>query len=189
MSLGTLRLPWVVDRDAAARDRVSARVSDRAADRVEPATSGKLVASAFSIVMLVVVASPVVENWKAQPRDDFPLSYFPMFSEDRADAQRVTYVVGSDGRGNQYLIPYQYAGRGGMNQVRRQINKLVDQGAAPRLCQTVAGRLAGAGGGLPEIQTIEVITGTYRLSEYFTGRQAPIAESVHARCSVRRSAS
>ena len=147
----------------------------------------KPLAAVFSIVVLAVVASPIVENWKATPRDDFPLSYYRMFSEEKADAQRVTYLVGLDRQGERFLIPFQYAGPGGMNQVRRQMNRLVERGDAPRLCQTVATRVSRAGSRLPELLTIEVTTGTFRLSEYFTGHQVPIAERVSARCSVARS--
>jgi hypothetical protein len=147
----------------------------------------KRLAAAFSVVFLVVVASPIVENWKVPARDDFPLSFYPMFSEERANTQRVNYLVGLNGRGERVLIPYQFAGPGGMNQVRRQMNKLVDRGDAARLCQTVATRVARAGSRLPDLRTIEVTTGTFRLSEYFTGRQIPVAEHLSARCTIERS--
>jgi hypothetical protein len=149
----------------------------------------KRLAGAFSIIVLAVVASPIVENWKSPPRDDFPLSYYRMFSEERADTQRASYLVGLTGWGERLLIPYRYAGSGGMNQVRRQMNKLIERGDALKLCQTVATRVSRAGGRLPELRTIEVTTGTFRLSDYFTGRQTPIAEHVSARCSVERSRS
>jgi hypothetical protein len=149
----------------------------------------KRLAGAFSVILLVVVASPIVENWKSPSHDDFPLSFYPMFSEERSDTQQVNYLVGLDSRGQRFLIPYQYAGPGGMNQVRRQINKLVERGDAVKLCQTVATRVARAGSRLPELRTVEVTTGTFRHSEYFTGRQAPLAERVGARCSVERSRS
>ena len=149
----------------------------------------KHLAAAFSIVVLAVVASPIVENWKATPQDDFPLSYYRMFSEERADTQRVNYLVGLDSQGERFLIPYQYAGPGGMNQVRRQMNKLVERGDSRRLCQTVATRVSRAGSRLPDVRTIEVTTGTFRMSDYFTGRQVPILERVSARCSVERSRS
>ena len=146
----------------------------------------KQLAGAFSIILLVVVASPIVENWKSSPRDDFPLSYYRMFSEERADTQRVNYLVGLDSRGQRFLVPYQYAGPGGMNQVRRQMNKLVERGDARRLCQTVATRVSRAGGRLPDLRTIEVTTGTFRLSDYFAGHATPVAERVSARCSVEQ---
>lgn len=150
-------------------------------------TAGKRLAAAFSIVLLAVVASPIVENWRSPSHDDFPLSFYRMFSEVRSDTQRVTYLVGHDSRGQRVLIPYQYAGAGGMNQVRRQINRQVEQGSSSRLCQAVATRVARAGSRLPEIRTVEVTTGTFQMSQYFRGNQAPVSENVSARCTVDRS--
>jgi hypothetical protein len=177
MSLSALRPPRAV--------APSVEPLSRPSDRPER-TTGKWLAGAFSIAVLVVVASPVVENWRWPPRDDFPLSYYRMFSEDRADAQRLTYLVGLDEQGGRYLIPYPLAGAGGMNQVRRQINKLVDQGQAPGLCRSVAARVARAGSRMAQVRTVEVTTGTFRMSGYFTGRQVPTTENVRARCSVER---
>jgi hypothetical protein len=153
------------------------------------ASVAKRWAAAFSLVLLLVVASPVVENWKAQPHDDFPLSYFRMFSEDRADTQRVNYLVGIDAQGSRFLIPYKYAGPGGMNQVRQQINKRVSDGKASSLCRSVAERVERAGRRLPQLSTIEVTTGTFSMSKYFTGQEAPTTEIVRARCSVEQSRS
>ena len=161
----------------------------RAAGRVAPRdrAAGKRLAAAFSIVLLAAVASPIVENWKSPSHDDFPLSFYRMFSEVRADTQRVNYLVGLDSRGDRVLIPYQYAGAGGMNQVRRQINRQVDDGAASKLCERVASRVSRAGSRLPDLRTVEVTTGTFRMSEYFRGHKAPVSENVRARCSVERS--
>jgi len=151
--------------------------------------AGKWLAGLFSVVLLLVVGSPVVENWKSPSHDDFPLSYFRMFSEERGNTQRVNYLVGLDAQGSRYLIPYRYAGPGGMNQARRQINKLVDEGKASNLCRTVATRVARAGSRLPPLRTIEITTGTFRMSDFFTGKQAPSVENVSARCSVEGSRS
>jgi hypothetical protein len=178
MGLNVLRWP-----------RAVALPPTRAGDIVVPRdrAAGKRLAAAFSVVLLLVVASPIVENWKSQSHDDFPLSFYRMFSEVRSDTQRVTYLVGLDSRGGRVLIPYQYAGAGGMNQVRRQINRQVEQGSASRLCQTVSSRVSRAGSRLPELRTIEITTGTFRMSEYFRGNRSPVSENVSARCSVERS--
>ena len=148
----------------------------------------KWLASVLSIGVLAVVAAPVLENFRAEPRDSFPLSYYRMFSEDRADRQHLTYLEGIDPAGKRYLIPYRFAGTGGMNQVRRQINRLVDQNQAATLCRSVATRVARPSSGLPELTTVEVITGVFRLSAYFTGDGIPLEENVRARCPVGRPA-
>jgi hypothetical protein len=179
MSLDALRFRRMVEPQLPRDSRLCSGSGERA-------TAAKWWAGAFSLVLLIVVASPVVENWKSPSHDDFPLSFYRMFSEERADVQRVNYLVGLDAQGGRFLIPYRYAGAGGMNQVRRQINKLVDNGQAANLCRTVASRVARAGSRLPRLRTVEVTTGTYRMSEYFTGQQAPVAENVRGRCTVDR---
>lgn len=180
MSLNVLRWPRAIPaRPARDAELVVSR----------PRLSGKWQAGAFSIMLLVVLISPIVENWKSPSRDDFPLSFYRMFSEQRSDTQRMTYLVGLDDHGGRFLLPYQYAGPGGMNQVRRQINKQVERGDTSRLCKTVASRVARAGNRLEDLRTVEITTGTFRMSEYFRGQQAPLSEDVTARCSVARSSS
>lgn len=156
----------------------------RSADVVRPASRGKWLAGAFSLALIATVAWPVVENWKVEPQDSFPLSYYRMFSEDRADRQRLTYLAGLDPRGNRYLIPYRFAGTGGMNQVRRQINRRVNDGEAADLCRSVASRLGRSSSRPPGVSTVEVITGTFLLSSYVTGSITPLEENVRARCAV-----
>jgi hypothetical protein len=143
-------------------------------------------ASILSVVMVVAVAAPVAENWKATPRDDFPLSYYPMFSFERADRQRVTYLVGYDAGGARHELPYRYAGQGGMNQVRRQIGKMLERGQGNRLCQMVATRVARAGSEVAALRRVEIVTGTFQLSSFYGGSREPVSENVRARCTVRR---
>ena len=76
--------------------------------------------------MVAAVFSPVAENWRDHPSDGFPLSYYPMFSRQRGEVYRQTHLVGVDAENNRILIPYRFAGAGGFNQVRRQINRPPD---------------------------------------------------------------
>jgi hypothetical protein len=149
-------------------------------------TSRKWVASLLSIVLLATVVAPIFENWKARPQDDFPLSYYPMFTFEKSDRQRVTYLVGYDSAQNRFLLPYWYAGLGGMNQVRRQINKLVDREQAPRLCRNVASRVARSTELPADLSAVEVVTGSFLMTRFFAGDRTPISESVRAQCPIRR---
>jgi hypothetical protein len=81
----------------------------------------------FSLVTVLVILAPIVQNRQPEPMDNFPLSYYPMFSAERSGPEQLTYLVGIDDRGNRLPIPYTLAGTGGMNQVRRQINKYVSR--------------------------------------------------------------
>lgn len=178
MRVGALPLP--ADRDASPAD------GNRQQTRAERRASSKWSASLLSLVLLGAILLPVVENWVETPRDDFPLSYYPMFTFEKTDRQRVTYLVVYDSAMNRFRLPYWYAGLGGMNQVRRQINKLVDRGQAGRLCRNVASRVARSEELSPDLAAVEVVTGYFLMTQFFAGDRTPIAETVRAQCLVPR---
>lgn len=159
---------------------------ERAAPRSAGARSGKWVASVISLVLLGAVIAPIGQNWQAEPHDDFPLSYYPMFSFDKSDRQRVTYLIAHDADGGRVLLPYWYAGQGGMNQVRRQMNKLVERGESSRMCRSVASRVARSDDLPKNLVNVQVVTGTFFMSEFFTGNRVPATESVRATCAIHR---
>lgn len=125
-------------------------------------------ALAFSVVFLLAVFAPVMENWKPVPQDNFPLSYYPMFSQKRSENYALNYIVGYDAAGQRYIIPYQYAGNGGFNQVRRQINKKCRKGDAYKLAKKVAKSIRKSGNAdLKRIECIEIVCGQYHIDDYF----------------------
>ena len=100
----------------------------------------------------------------------------------------ITHVVGIDPRGNEHPIPYHYVAAGGMNQVRKQLRKAVRRGVATPLCQRAAGRVARKKKGpLADVDTVAVVTGTYRLDDYFEGKREPESLEVKTLCKVVRS--
>jgi hypothetical protein len=147
----------------------------------------KVLALCFSLITVLVVLSPIVQNWQPAPMDDFPLSYYPMFSYERSGIQRLSYLVGIDGLGNRVPIPYTLAGTGGMNQVRRQIDKYVSRNEADQLCRLVS---AGVGrrstGPLTQVVSVQVVTGSFDLDRYYAGDKDPLSERVRATCPVAR---
>jgi hypothetical protein len=145
----------------------------------------KAAAGGLSLLTVGAVLWPVARNWRGKPRDGFPLSHYPMFSAKRAEVVRVNHLVGLDERGERRLLPYRYAGAGGMNQVRRQINKRVREGSADGLCRVVAARVA-LEETLADVTTVQVVTGRYRLADYFSGRREPVSERVRASRPVER---
>jgi hypothetical protein len=148
---------------------------------------GQRWAAVCSVAAVLLVLSPVAENWheRERPRDSFPLSYYPMFSERRGATERVVYLVGLDANGGRRLLNYKYAGEGGLNQVRRQIRRTVGEGRAKELCRQVAEKVARRGDG--RITAVQVVTGEYDLDDYFTGRnRQPLVEEIHARRDVTR---
>jgi hypothetical protein len=148
---------------------------------------GKGFAGGLSVLTIGAVLSPIVQNWREEPRDGFPLSYYPMFSAKRSKTASVTYLVGLYAQGGRRLLPYVYAGTGGLNQVRRQINRAVREGRADKLGQIVAGKVALVGEEpFAAVVTVQVVTGKYRLADYFADKRDPISEFVHASCPVER---
>ena len=153
-------------------------------------------AGVFGALMIGAVLMPVVQNWRERPKDGFPLSYYPMFSLKRSDSTTVRYLVGLDAHGRRHLLPHTYAGTGGLNQVRRQINKVVRGGKADTLCRLVAAKVAQrdeerfAG-----VVTVQVVVGRYRLTDYFAEKRGSVwermdasrtREHVEASCPVER---
>lgn len=144
-------------------------------------------ARAVTLAAVGAVLWPIKENWRAEPRDSFPLSYYPMFSTRRPKRVSITYLVSVDDQGRRRHVPYLYAGRGGLNQVRRQINRMVRSGQAERLCEAVAAELARRPDArCPNVVTVQVVTGRYRLASYFAGDRAPLSERVLASHPVER---
>ena len=145
-------------------------------------------AGVMSIVIMGAALYPIVQNFRDERQDSFPLSYYPMFSRKRSEVRRVRYLIGYDAEGNRHTIHYRYAGVGGMNQVRRQIRKRVRNGQADVLCAAVAKRVSRLRKPpLSKVVTVQVITGDYRMDDFFRGNKTPLKEKIEASCPVVRS--
>ncbi len=152
-----------------------------------PLVRGKALAGAASLLTVCAVLWPVMENWRKKPKDGFPFSYYPMFSAKRSKSASVTYLVGLGAEGERHVLPYRYAGAGGLNQVRKHIRKAVVGGKADELARLVAARIVLDGQErFSGVVTVQVVTGKYRLGDYFVGKQDPVSEVVHASCPVER---
>src|SRR5436190_13657790 len=102
---------------------------------------GKRWAAVFSLAMIGAVLWPIHQNWRKQPHDSFPLSYYPMFSAKREPVEYFFYLVARDEQGARHYVPYQLIGPGGHNSNRRQIRRIVNEGRAADLARAVARRL------------------------------------------------
>ena len=142
----------------------------------------KLAAAVFSVVIIVAILWPVRQNWKENPKDEFPFSYYPMFSHKRKATHSLPYFVGYDASGERYRIPYKYAGTGGFNQVRKQINKRARQGDVDELTKKVATRLARSKKApYNQLVRVEMVRGKYHLDDFFLSEdKLPIKETVYS---------
>ncbi|MDQ3750471.1 MAG: hypothetical protein M3367_15865, partial [Acidobacteriota bacterium] len=163
--------------------------STNLSERRQSWAEGKLLPALFSVLLIALVLSPIIENWRAKPTDGFPLSHFPMFTSKRDETASVTHLVGLDENGNRYVIPHRFAGTGGMNQVRKQISKSARNEDAPKLCQTVAEKVAQRRSErYAKIVKVVVVSGEYNLDDYFAGAKNPVEEKIRVDCDVQRNA-
>lgn len=169
----------------------SERVLD--ADGAAPASrllpAGKVLATLFSVLVIGAMLSAVLQNWQARPRDSFPLSYFPMFSYEFDELQTEHYLIGRDALGNRHAIHYNNIAPGGsVVRIRREtVRAMVKRGQSKQLCQDASQRIAERNPrSLRSVVSLEVMTGTFSLSEYLQGNKTPASEKVQATCSIRR---
>jgi hypothetical protein len=144
----------------------------------------------FSFALIGAVLWPIQQNWRNHPKDNFPLSYYPMFSAKREAIETFYYVVGLDAEGKRHYIPSRLIGDGGENQVRRQLRKIINADRGPALAQQVAKRLANQNGSpWRQIVSVSVCRGRYSVDDFFHGRKEPVSESVAGFAEVDRTQS
>lgn len=150
------------------------------------ATSGKKIAALWIAVTLAVVLSPLSQNWSPTPKDNFPLSYYPMFSARRTSEYSTPTLIALTAQGQKTTLPYRFAGSGGFNEVRHQVRARIKDGKAKSLCRKLARRIAREEEWRKKgIMTVQVITATHNLDEYFAGRKEATKEKIHASCPVQ----
>ena len=151
------------------------------------AHAGKIWATFLSVTVLAIMLSSVVQNWRERPQDSFPNSYFPMFTAERNDLHTEHYVTGWDAEGNRTTIHYNNIAPGGsLVRIRREtVATMVRRGRAAQLCRDVSQRIVERNPrALKSLVTLDVVTGTFSLSEYLRGNKAPVAEKTHATCQI-----
>jgi predicted DCC family thiol-disulfide oxidoreductase YuxK len=128
----------------------------------------------FSLLVLVLVTSPVLQNLRSdgKAKDDFPLSYYPMFSSKRHNLYQQVSVVAIRQDGENVPVHYGMLGAGGLNQNRRQLGKLLTAKKAEELRQhlsDVADRLSASNRSIYRgCVSVAAVRGTYDLNAYFT---------------------
>ncbi|MGO1561233.1 MAG: hypothetical protein ACTHW7_05340 [Actinomycetaceae bacterium] len=150
----------------------------------------KPVAYLAGIALTALVASPIRHNHRppADRVDGFPLSYYPMFSARRTRNGTVHHLLGFDADGGEHIVHHRHAGTGGLNQVRRQINRRVREGRAEELAWSVAASVAARpasvadGGSRPahRLVRVQVVTSVHRFDDFFSGDRTPRRRTVLA---------
>ncbi len=154
-----------------------------------PDDRDRLVALLTSGALLAAVLAPLRQHARPDPRDGFPFSYYPMFSARRSAHGTVTHLVGLQDDGARRVLHHGYLGTGGLNQVRRQLNRSVRDGRAQEVATAVAAVVAvrpRRGDGA--VTEVRVVSGRYRYDAFFAGDREPVREQVHATATVHRPA-
>lgn len=152
--------------------------------------------------LAAVLLSPVRHYFNGRDKveeDSFPLSTYPMFSDHRKDRARIPHVAGFTAEGERIVPHYSHFGAGGLNQVRKQVTRMVRQGRAAEVAQRYADALAARrerpvprGGGPGAVRRrreagivrVEVVRSRYFFDTYYAGNTTPQVETVHARADV-----
>jgi len=134
------------------------------------------------LVSATLVGAVLWPLQKAKPKDDFPLSTYPMFSRKRPSEVSIDHVVAVAGE-RQEALPPDLVASGEVLQAKATITQKLRRGrrGAEELCRQVAERMA-ADEDYAWADRIEVRSDRYLVLGYFSGARKPIWSRVHARC-------
>lgn len=122
-------------------------------------------ALAIGGALVAIVAAPVLQHRRSQPVDGFPLSHYPMFSARRRSTGSVVHVVIDDADGT-HPVDYRRLGTGGLNQVRRQLNRRAKTPVGAAALAHDALELLGA-------DCVRVVRSTFEYERFFSGDRTP----------------
>jgi hypothetical protein len=144
-------------------------------------------ATLLAAVMLGAVLYPLRQYLRpeGQRKDGFPLSFYPMFSAKRRETVRVNYGIGIDADGNRRYLPHGVLGVGGLNQIRRQLNRVVREDRIEPYAEVIAARVA-LRPDLADVVRIEIVTGEFNIDECFLNHKIEGTEEVRAGADVVR---
>ncbi len=148
-------------------------------------TDRKVVAYGLFFVSAVAVASPMFSS--LDRRDDFPLSPYGMFSENKDELTTITQAVATFEQGADRPIAPRYLGTDEVLQARATLDNARNGGrkTSTALCEKIAERIAGEGA-FAGARRVEIRTVTYESVAYFKDPNvAPKSKKVHARCDVK----
>jgi len=135
-------------------------------------------------VVALVVVSPALS---AKPKDDYPLSNYPMFATNKDPKTTISQAVAIAPDQLTVLGP-RFVGTDEVLQARTTIVRAVrgKAGEAQALCAEIATRVAGKSD-LAAATHVEIRTVTHDSLVYFgQGDEKPLALTTHARCPVKR---
>ncbi|MEL7371494.1 MAG: hypothetical protein AAFN74_21405 [Myxococcota bacterium] len=142
-------------------------------------------ATIASTVTLAACLAPIAQNIAKHPKDDFPLSYYPMFTKPRGATTKIQHAVAVLPSGETVDIPSKFAGPGGMNTQRRQMRKAVRKGRADQLAQKIAAQFGRTRRARRIAATrVDIVESTYDIRRYLDGHLDPVRRTVVATADI-----
>jgi hypothetical protein len=154
--------------------------------RTPRSVRGRVAAYVGAVAVLAAMLGPPL---RSPPRDSYPLSTYPMFSSDRGRISSVATVVALDRGGAVHrLDPHLVSGADEVMLAVQTAANAVRRGpeASLALCQDVADRVSGAGGGLGDVTEVVVRVERHDAVAHFTSDPTPLSVVDHADCPVPR---
>ncbi len=143
----------------------------------------------FSTAMVGALLWPLTQYRRPLKErvDGFPLSWYPMFSARRPRKAGVNFAVGVYPDGTRTYLPCGALGPGGINQVRRQLNRAIREGGVDAHVAGIAARVAMRRD-LRDVERIDIVRGRFDLDRCFLDREVRGKETVLASAPVPRAA-
>lgn len=120
--------------------------------------------------------------WPAvRDRDDFPLSTYPMFSDNLGRVADIDTAVGFDHDGARVRLSPELIG-GGIEVIHagETVTRSIRRGDTDALCAEIARRVRARG----DLERIEVVTERHDAVAWFRGDEEPLDVTVHSSCGV-----
>jgi hypothetical protein len=143
----------------------------------------RALAYTVSAVVLGAVISPALQ---AEPRDSYPLSTYPMFSQRRT-APVLYFAEGVDANGKRSRLPPEFVANDEVMQAAAVVKRAVTDGeeASERLCAQIAER-ARASSTHAGVVRVELVGAKFDPVGYFVNGGEPLERDVHAGCDAEQ---
>jgi hypothetical protein len=143
----------------------------------------RALAYGFGLGLIVAVASPAFGD---PPRDSYPLSTYPMFSQKRR-APLLYFAEGVTAGGRPVRLPPDIVANTEVMQAVASVKRAVLGGeeASEQFCAAAAKRVA-ASADHAEVVRVELVGAVFDPIAYFVNGAEPAERTVHHRCSVPR---
>lgn len=124
----------------------------------------------------LATASLLWPAFQPLPSDSLPASNYPMFARPRGRVTSLPFVLlRENDQVERRLTAREIGATSEPMQAAMSIRQAIDSDAPGELCDEIAA-------GLPDIGTVEVVTGVFDAVAWFEGDTTPIERTVHASC-------